>query len=304
MGNITLRETAIISEFTDIVEDFLPCTANRGNDRDLCFYAAAMGMRLRKFWLPGLSKRAAITHLIANVYAKRPEKFFPLLKEILHRGIKYRKNRRNAIKNEEIEALIIQIDKLGRNDQELSDLRNYFSPTRNRLIIKKPVSRSISELKKEYSRIKSYKPQKRGYAFQGFFYKLLFINQHDPKSSFRNDGEEIDGSFQLEGNTFVLEIKWHSSLTSHKDVFAFEGKIERKFKNTIGLFFSHSGFTKECLTVVERGKSTCMIGMDGKDLQLILDEKINLTEAIKLKLRKASESNVFFIPLNRLMNQG
>jgi hypothetical protein len=68
----------------------------------------------------------------------------------------------------------------------------------------------IVKIKSDLLQITSLPPQARGYAFESFL-KGLFdafgLAAHDP---FKLRGEQIDGSFQLGGEIYLLEAKWHS----------------------------------------------------------------------------------------------
>ena len=47
-----------------------------------------------------------------------------------------------------------------------------------------------------------------------------------PHASFRpHTGEQIDGSFQLEGDTYLLEAKWHSKPIPASDLHILNGKL-------------------------------------------------------------------------------
>jgi len=45
---------------------------------------------------------------------------------------------------------------------------------------------------------------------------------------FRLRGKQIDGSFQLQGETYLFEAKWHLAQALAADLHAFHGKVERK----------------------------------------------------------------------------
>ncbi|MGD2085098.1 MAG: restriction endonuclease [Candidatus Aminicenantes bacterium] len=117
------------------------------------------------------------------------------------------------------------------------------------------------------------------------------------KDSFRNTGEQIDGSFQMGTDIYLVEAKWQNKKTGQADLLVFDGKVSGKAKWTRGLFISISGFTKEGLKAFSKGRSTSIIGMDGNDLENILDRKFTLPEAIWLKSRYAAETNECFCPL-------
>ena len=121
----------------------------------------------------------------------------------------------------------------------------------------------LSELREKLLALSSFPPQQRGYAFEAFL-KQLFdaygLEAHDP---FRLRGEQIDGSFQLASETYLVEAKWQGQRTGVADLHIFHGKIEQKAAWTRGLFISNSGFTTEGLTAFGRGKRViCMNGSE------------------------------------------
>jgi hypothetical protein len=68
-------------------------------------------------------------------------------------------------------------------------------------------------------------------------YDLFELFDLDPKASFRNTGEQIDGAFSLEGTDFLFEAKWRQDPSAASDLDAFAAKIRRKLENTLGVFY-------------------------------------------------------------------
>jgi hypothetical protein len=156
------------------------------------------------------------------------------------------------------------------------------------------------QLKNEFAELSKLEPKKRGFEFEEFLNRLFQLFDLAPKDSFRNTGEQIDGSFQISNDIYLVEAKWHSSEIGQADLLAFEGKVSGKATWTRGLFISISGFTDDGLAAFSKGRPTSIIGMDGNDLKDILDRKFTLPEAIALKSRYAAETNEFFCPLQKL----
>jgi hypothetical protein len=164
-----------------------------------------------------------------------------------------------------------------------------------------PVTVNLATLKTEYLQLKQMNAQKRGYAFQDFLKKFFDTHQISGRGAFRLAGEEIDGSFELESQVYLLEAKWQEKPCNQSELLIFNGKVEGKSMWARGIFISHAGFTSIGLKAFALGKRTSIIGMDGNDLLLILDGQISLEEAIKLKVRRAAENNEFFVPLDKLL---
>ncbi len=158
----------------------------------------------------------------------------------------------------------------------------------------------LTQIKNEFSALSTLDPQERGVEFEKFLNRLFQLYDLAPKDSFRKTGEQIDGSFQMGGDTYLLEAKWRNDKTWQADLLVFEGKVSGKAKWTRGLFISISGFTNKGLAAFSKGRQTSIIGMDGEDLEAILERKFTLPEAIELKSRYAAETNEFFCPLPEL----
>ncbi|WP_406833579.1 restriction endonuclease [Morganella morganii] len=94
-----------------------------------------------------------------------------------------------------------------------------------------------------------------------------------PKGAFRLKGEQIDGSFLLNNETYLVEAKWHSTKTGNADLHAFHGKLDQKISWARGVFISWAGFTKSGLDAWGRGKK--VICVSGYDLVLMLKNNIS-----------------------------
>ena len=113
------------------------------------------------------------------------------------------------------------------------------------------------------------------------------------RGSFRLIGEQIDGSFDLNGHTCVrVEAKWQNEPTAVKDLHGFHGKIGEKAAWTRGLFVSYIGFSPDGLTAF--GKAKNIICMDGLDLAETLMRELPLDAVLERKVRHAAETGQAF----------
>ena len=147
-------------------------------------------------------------------------------------------------------------------------------------------------------------PQPRGYAFEKFLQEIFLAYKLEPRRPFKLKGEQIDGSFQLETNTYLVEAKWQNDQTRQAELLVFHGKVDGKAKWSRGLFISYNGFTSDGLEAFSKGRSTSIIGMTGKDIFFILDGIMNLDDAIKKKSRRAAETGDFFVSIYTLDKEG
>lgn len=134
--------------------------------------------------------------------------------------------------------------------------------------------------------------QKRGYAFEALLCDLFNVFGLEAREPFRLKGEQIDGSFQLQGETYLVEAKWQDAQTGVADLHTFHGKLDQKAAWTRGLFVSHSGFTDDGLAAFGRGKR--VVCMDGLDLYETLSREIPLNHVLERKVRRAAETGLPF----------
>lgn len=156
----------------------------------------------------------------------------------------------------------------------------------------------IRQLGQELIAISSFPPHERGYSFERFLKSLFDVYGMEGREPFRNRGEQIDGSFQLEGETYLLEAKWQNPLTGVAELHTFNGKLEEKAAWARGLFVSYSGFTEDGLHAFGRGKR--LICMDGYDLSEMLRQGISFTDVLKRKARRAAETGSPFVRIRDL----
>ena len=141
-------------------------------------------------------------------------------------------------------------------------------------------------------------PQARGYAFEKFLKDVFDAYGMSARASFRLTGEQIDGSFMLGEQTYLLEARWRNAKVDVETLRAFNAKVEEKASWFRGLIVSQSGFTPDGLHAFGRGKS--VVCMDGLDLHEVLSRRLDLVEIIGLKVRRAAETGVAFVPVREL----
>lgn len=112
------------------------------------------------------------------------------------------------------------------------------------------------------------------------------------------DGEQIDGSFALGSETYLLEAKWKSVPCGVAELHTFHGEIEQKAAWARGLFISYSGFSEVGLHAFGRGKRA--ICMDGLGLYEALQRELPLDHVLQLKVRKAAETGCAFVRVRYL----
>ena len=140
----------------------------------------------------------------------------------------------------------------------------------------------------------------RGSAFEHFLVEMFSAFGLVPRSAFTLRGEQIDGSFDLDHETYLLEAKWHNHPIGQRDVRAFGALVMDRARWSRGLFVSYSSFSEEALDSLRSGAAT-VIGMSGQDLHFILAGRITLADALQDKVRWKAETGEFYVPIYNLL---
>lgn len=143
-------------------------------------------------------------------------------------------------------------------------------------------------LKGEFATLMSLPPHQRGYAFEKFLRDLFNFYGLEARGAFRLTGEQIDGSFSLGQETYLLEAKWSNPLISAAELHIFDGKLRQKADWARGLFVRYSGFSPDGLEAFGRAKR--MILMDGLDIHDTFEREIPFNHVLERKVRRAAET--------------
>ncbi|MGR5861037.1 restriction endonuclease [Bacillus pacificus] len=160
----------------------------------------------------------------------------------------------------------------------------------------------LDEIKQIYSKLVISKDHHhRGFELEKVLYSIFELFDLDPRASFRNIGEQIDGAFSLEGTDYLFEAKWQSYAVNASDLDAFSGKISRKLDNTLGLFLSINGFSEDAVKIYSLGRSTILL-MDGMDLLAVLENRIDIVSLIVRKRRHAAQTGNIYLKVEKILN--
>lgn len=138
----------------------------------------------------------------------------------------------------------------------------------------------------------------RGYAFEAYLKDLFDAFQLKARRPFSLVGEQIDGSFELKGEIYLLEAKWAKEQIGSNELRSFQGKVEDKAAWTRGLFVSFGGFTDVGLQAFGRGRK--VVCLEGRDIYEALDRNIPIDAMLDRKVRWAAETGQPFIPVREL----
>lgn len=297
---VSFREAQAIEDLADLLYEFLP---GSGNNRT-AFPLAAAQVGIGDLWIPG-SKRPAIVQLLGATLEHRRHCFTKLIVAIVRQAITYRRGKGSPLTRAELDRLNALLPNVSFKIPELLDRAFLDSLDARKPDNTEPASKGLSAercqtLAKSLIEISKLDPQARGLKFEGFLNELFEAFDVAPRGAFRLRGEQIDGSFRLDGQTYLAEAKWHGPLIGFADLMTFSGKIGGKAAWSRGLFVSNSGFTADGLEAFVRGRQTNLICVDGLDLYEVLAGRVSLVDVLREKDRRAAETNKAFVPVRDL----
>lgn len=302
MAKLSMVESQAVAELAKLLYDFLPGTYSSVTWPDV-----AARFCLEEYW-PGGSKLPAITQLLRNTLQSHRDRFCNLIVEVVQEGIAYRIKKDNPVKREEIEDINRVLLKVAFKVPELHShdfLDGLPSETTKdgKAVAKQvrvaPSADVIESLHKQFLGLFSEPDaQKRGYAFERFLNEFFAAHDLAPRESFRIAGEQIDGSFEWQGNTYLVEARWRAEPACANDLLVLRGKAE-KSDWTRGLFISVNGFSNPTSETMRIGRKQNLIAMSGHDLILILERHWTFTDALRVKLRHTGETGEVYSPLDK-----
>ncbi len=164
----------------------------------------------------------------------------------------------------------------------------------------------------------------RGYSFETLVFKVLALEGLDPTPPFyahmsyddgesepkvpkrgrRPGGEQIDGSFLLNGRHFLIEAKWTPKIAA-SDMYAFRGRVDGKLTGTVGVMVSAEGYVEDAQYALLWGKELNVLLVDGGDIKCALDPLGSFHEMMRVKLREAARlGRPYYSYLQYLDEQG
>jgi hypothetical protein len=267
-------------------------------DSSVSFEGAAKRCGLRAYWTGG-SKLPAITRLLQQTFEHQPKRFCGLILEIVRKAIVYRASKQ-PLGAKDLQTLHTLVYRVGFRLKDLEDVEAFGDLA---VVNKPPPTKQVSKLsdsdrerlRGRLDALAEMAPPNRGLAFEGFLNELFELSTMKPRAPFKLVGEQIDGSFEAEGQTYLLEAKWESKKLGQAELLVFSGKISGKAQWARGLFVSFGGFTDVGLEAFTRGKPTNLVCMDRYDIYFVLSGKAVLSDLLARKLRRAAEDNAAFV---------
>jgi len=123
----------------------------------------------------------------------------------------------------------------------------------------------------------------RGYDLEKILNEVFMLFDLTPQSPFRRIGEQIDGAFVLDRDHYLLEAKWTKDRVNLAGLRDLDGAVGSSLDNTLGLFVSIEGFSEDGITGYLQGSRPRIVCVDGSDLFMVLDSRIDLADLLQRK---------------------
>ncbi len=302
--SLSLREAKAAADLARLFYDFLPGSGGRSWKGHVTFETVAIRTGVGEFWTGG-SKEPALARLLEQTLNCRRDRFEKLVLSIVAEGIKYRRSKYNEVCEREIVAVNRVIKEIGFKFPDLWDPRFLASLGRDPTPLPDECKTSpcyapappgllqseLPSLRSEfYGLVGLSDRQAAGFALEKLLNRLFDLFDLIPRASFRLTGEQIDGTFVLDHETYLLEAKWEAKPVNEAALLVFRGKIEGKSGFTRGLFLSINGFTPDALTAITQGKQPSFILADGSDLSPVFEQAIRFDDLLRQKVRNLAET--------------
>jgi hypothetical protein len=317
---ISLKESRAIAELAEILYDFLPGAGPPQWRGHVSFKTVAEKLGIGDFWQPG-SKTPMIIALLEKTLEFRRDRFEPLILEIVRAGLIYRKKLVNPIKPEEIDKLNGLILEIGFKFPDLWDsdfkaslradagvrarerVEQMLNQEKLHASKRSERSQELEELKQQFFALHNEKNRQRaGLKLEPVLNRMFHLHNLSPREPFKVAGEQIDGSFELDHEIYLLEAKWNKDPCRESDLLVFRGKIEGKSKYTRGVFVSINGISKEAAIAITKGKQPNFFVIDGYDIIMILEDNMDLSMFLRRRQRLLAEEGRIVVPFSELAN--
>lgn len=314
---LSLKQSKAIRDIAQILYEFLPGSGNAAWKGHVSFRTVAQKVGVGDFWQSG-SKLAMVTALLEKTFEHRRARFQPLVLEVIRCGLTYRQKNNNPVTTAEIDTINQRILDLGFKFPDLWDpgfrasLKTQAPPRpaqddarereEQRLHAESAKRRTeLEALKHEFLALgKVEDRQHAGLEFEKVLNRLFALHGLAPRQPFRLVGEQIDGSFELDHEVYLLEARWRKVASSPADLYVFREKIEGKSKYTRGVFISIHGVSPDAPDAITRGKQPNFFVVDGHDVMMLLEDNMDLPAFLRRRQRLLAEEGRVCMPYSDL----
>lgn len=145
--------------------------------------------------------------------------------------------------------------------------------------------------------------QKRGYELEKLLVNVFEFFGVKVEAPFKLVGEQIDGSFNFQGNNYILEAKWQNQQSANNHLYTFAYKIESNTLYPRGVLLSINGFSEDAVSRITHNKKPQLVLLDAADLILVLDGTISLPTLLEGKIKHAQTRGEIYVNAYKILEK-
>jgi len=256
---LPFKERNAVASPAEVLADLLPYSGAFEHRGQITYRSVANKLGVGGYW-EKMSKRPGLATLLERILENRRDLFEKFILNSVSEGIKYRQKEQRPIKRKEIEQLNGHILEVGFKFSELWDpdflnsleigaaekakanVEQALAADKLKVSIQSHHDKKLEDLKvRFYGSAFSTDRQAAGLALETILNELFTLFELEPQQPFRVVGEQIDGSFCLDHEVYIVEAKWEKQPLDEQPLLVFRGKVEGKSQFTRGVFISLSG---------------------------------------------------------------
>lgn len=145
-----------------------------------------------------------------------------------------------------------------------------------------------------------YNAQQKGYAFERYLSTLFEAFDLRPRTSYKTEFDQTDGSFEWNANTVLVEAKYRGVEPSKNDLILFNEKLCRNSASARGVFICLTRPSDNTITFFLTSKDKKFIVITVEELYLMCNQSIDFKEILRKKFRCLDETGVIFKHISSL----
>lgn len=291
-----MPETSTIDELAALLLDYLPGPGPGYPISPASFQGIAKELDLQKYWR-GHMKELSIKSLLEGTMKDAPEKLPLLLEKIVEQSSSIR-SPRHAFSQIELEQLKeclqhlnVIVDKFESVEFINSLPRGEHTARPTQALQKVPMADLHSRMRRDLIELTMMNADERNYALELFLNKLFANSDLKQIAPFRLHETEVSGRFKLGNHNALLHALWQDDC----DASIIEKLSKATDKEDFCIIICLPAFDDAAKEHLTSGSCANLVGVDLRDIFLVLDGGANLEQMFGLKLQAAKRGRSFVL---------
>ncbi len=291
----SMQEMSAMDELATLFLDYLPGPGPGYPISPASFQGIARELDLQKHWR-GHMKEHSIKSLLEGTMKECPEKFPLLIEKIVEHSSSLRSQRHSfsQMELEQIRACLrklnLAVEKLESQDYFNSLPRGESAARPTEALQKLPMADLHSRMRKELIDLTLMAESERNYALELFLNKLFANSDLRQIAPFRLQQTEVTGKFKFGKEAAALHALWQADCDRNKI-----REILESAQEELCIIICLPSFDEDTREFFAKNSISNLLGIDLRDIFLVLDGGANLEQMIGLKLQAAAKGKSFVL---------